>query len=498
MALVAGVDSSTQSVKVELRDVANGELVASGRAAHPEVNPPCAEQDPRVWWQRLCEAFAQASQRSQAAGAGGLSGVVAVAVAGQQHGFVTLDSAGEPVRPAKLWNDTTSADVAARLVESLGAAGWAEACGSVPVASFTITKLAAMVQHEPHLAERVAKIMLPHDYLTLRLTGVHVTDRGDASGTGWFDTATGAYRVDLLDEVGGRPGRQWLDALPEVLAFDAPAGTVTPAAAKATGLREGIPVGAGTGDNMAAALGLGLRPGDVAVSLGTSGTAYAVSPTPTHDPSGHVAGFCDAGGAYLPLVCTLNATRVTDTVAGWLGQDRETIAALALQAPPGANGVVLVPYFDGERTPNLPDVTGLFAGLRNTTTPADLARAAHEGVIAALLAGVSALQAAGAEVSGRLHLIGGGARSAAYRQVAADCLGAEVRVPDAQEMVALGACAQAAMHAEGSPANIAEAWNLGAGPEVESSSEGAADASRAARAAAMDHVTRIVQAAPQH
>ena len=436
MALVAGIDSSTQSTKAELREVDTGAVVAVGRAAHPPADPPRSEQDPRAWWRALVEALGQCGSA--------VRDVAAVSVAGQQHGLVVLDGAGEPVRPAKLWNDTTSAPEAAELVDRLGAAAWAEACGSVPVASFTVTKLAWLVQHEPAAVERIARVGLPHDYLTMRLTGQHVTDRGDASGTGWYDTAAGRYRSDLLDLVGGRSGADWLETLPEVRPFDAAAGRVTPAAAAATGLPEGIPVGAGTGDNMAAALGMGLSPGDVAVSLGTSGTAYAVSATPTHDATGSVAGFCDAAGGFLPLVCTLNATRVTDALSRWLGLDRGEMAASALSSPPGAGGAAMVPYLDGERTPNLPEATGSLYGLGFDTSPADLARAAHEGVVCALLDGVDALAEAGASVVRPLAPGRGGARSPAYRQITADCWGAPVRVPDAEEAVATGACVQAA------------------------------------------------------
>ena len=485
MVLVAGVDSSTQSTKVELRDVETGAVAAVGRAAHPPVDPPRSEQDPRAWWRALVDALSQCGEH--------LTDVAAVAVAGQQHGLVVLDADGEPLRPAKLWNDTTSAPQAAALVERLGPEAWAQACGSVPVASFTVAKLAWLVEHEPDVASRTAHIALPHDYLTMRLTGRHTTDRGDASGTGWYDTAAGQYRADLLDLVGGRSGAEWMATLPDVVAFDAPAVRLTAEAAAATGLPADIPVGAGTGDNMAAALGMGLRPGDIAVSLGTSGTAYAVSAAPTHDPTGAVAGFCDAAGGFLPLVCTLNATRVTDAVARWMGLDRDGLAAAALTSPPGAGGAVMVPYLDGERTPNLPSATGSLYGLGFSTSPADLARAAHEGVVCALLDGIDALAAAGAtvgrapwtaaahpnespvaagaSVGGRLHLVGGGARSPAYRQVAADCWGASVRVPNAEEAVAIGACVQAAQHAGLSLADSADAWGLGTGDDVAPSPE---------------------------
>ena len=456
-ALAAGVDSSTQSTKVELRYIETGELVTRASAPHPPTSPPVSEQYPEVWWSALVECFAKIPDHR--------ADVVAVRVAGQQHGLVLLDDQDVLLRPAKLWNDTTSAPQAQRLVAEYGAAGWARACGSVPVASFTVTKLAWVVENEPELVDRIARIMLPHDYLTWRLTGRHVTDRGDASGTGWFDPRADVYRDDLLGLVGGTD--LWRTRLPEVLAADAAAGELSTRAASALGLDSAVVVGPGSGDNMGAALGLGLKPGDVVVSLGTSGTVYGVSSTPTADESGAVAGFADASGKFLPLVCTLNATKATDTVARWLGVDAEGLAALALAASPAAEPPVLVPYFDGERTPDLPDSDGLFTGLRNTTSREDLALAAHDGVLCGLLAGVDALVAAGVDASGRLLLIGGGARSAAYRQRAADLRNAPVIVPDDDETVAVGATVQAAaIYTNSSFGTVADSWNLGEGVTV--------------------------------
>ena len=463
--LAAGVDSSTQSTKVELRDIDSGELVARATALHPPTSPPVSEQHPESWWAALEECFAQLSSHSR--------DVVAISVAGQQHGLVLLDDQGAPLRPAKLWNDTTSAPQAERLVAEYGAASWAQACGSVPVASFTITKLAWVVEHEPELVDRIARIMLPHDYLTWRLTGRHVTDRGDASGTGWFDPRANTYRDNLLEQAGvANDVASWQPRLPEVLAPDTAAAELSGEAASVLGLGSGVVVGPGSGDNMCAALGLGLKPGDVVVSLGTSGTVYGVSLTATADESGAVAGFADASGNFLPLVCTLNATKVTDTVARWLGVDAAGLSALALAAPPAAEPPVLVPYFDGERTPNLPEASGLFAGLRNDTSREDLALAAHDGVLCGLLAGFDALTAAGVDASGRLLLIGGGARSAAYRQRAADLRNAPVTVPDEDETVAVGAAVQAAAISTGSAlAAIADAWNLGEGVTIAPTSD---------------------------
>ena len=455
--LVVGVDSSTQSVKVEARDLATGAVVATGTARHPATTPPVSEQDPRAWWEALVEAFSQLGDHRRA--------VAAISVAGQQHGCALLDAAGDPVRPAKLWNDTTSAPDAERLVAELGAGRWAAATGSVPVASFTISKLAWVAEHEPDVLARATRVMLPHDYLTWRLTGAHVTDRGDASGTGWFDATTNDYLYDL---VAAATRGTWDGALPHVLGPTEAAGTVSAEAAAALGLPDGVVVGPGSGDNMGAALGLGLQAGDVAISLGTSGTVFAVSSTPTRDPSGAVAGFASASGTYLPLVCTLNATKVTDTVARWLSTDAPGLAELALAAAPDPGSAVLVPYFDGERTPNLPDATGTFHGLTNATTREQLALAAHDGVLCGLLAGLDALRQVGASVDGRVFLVGGGSRSHAYRQRAADLSGGPVIVPHTDETVATGAAVQAAAVCSGEALDtVAQRWALGAGTEIE-------------------------------
>ena len=462
MELVAGVDSSTQSTKVELRARDSGQLKARASAPHAHAcwDPPVSEQDPRTWWDALAACFAQFTEADRAR-------VVAISVAGQQHGLVLVGDNGEVLRPAKLWNDTTSAPQARDLVARLSPKGWAQRCGSVPLASFTIAKLAWVLEHESQLADRIARIMLPHDWLTWRLSGAHVTDRGDASGTGWFDPAANEIAADLLELVVDDPAG-WLPRLPRMLGPDEAAGQITADAASTLGVGDAVLIGPGTGDNMGAALGLGLKPGDSVISLGTSGTAYSVSRTPTSDPTGAVAGFADAAGAFLPLVCTLNATRVTDTVARWLGVDPAGLAELALAAAYSPNAPVLVPYFDGERTPDLPDATGLFAGLRNETTREELALAAHDGVLCGLFDGLDALRTAGVDASGRLHLIGGGARSAAYRERAAALHGEPVTVPDDDETVALGAAVQAAAMATGRhPGEVAADWPLGRGVVVE-------------------------------
>jgi xylulokinase len=307
-----------------------------------------------------------------------------------------------------------------------------DAVGSVPVASFTVTKLRWFARAEPELAARTESVMLPHDWVTWKLAGepaAATTDRGDASGTGYFSAATGEYRPDILKLAFGRDLR-----LPRVAT---PAEAVGQTAA-------GAVLAPGTGDNMAAALGLGLKPGDVVVSLGTSGTAFGVSEVPSADPSGQVAGFADATGRHLPLVCTLNAARVLTAVASLLGISLDDLSRLALTAEPGAGGLTLLPYLDGERTPNLPDARGLLAGLtRANASPANLARAAVEGMLAGLADAVDALRAQGMPVR-RILLIGGAAASEAVRVVAPALFGAPVTVPSPAEYVALGAARQAA------------------------------------------------------
>jgi xylulokinase len=432
--LVAGVDSSTQSCKLEVRDADTGALVRSGRRPHPPTSPPRSEQDPHVWWDALSSLLDEHAHD-----------VAAISVAGQQHGMVVLDAARHVVRPAKLWNDTESAPQAAALVDRWGASRWADAIGTVPVASITLTKLAWLRAHEPEHFERVAHVLLPHDWLTLQLTGELSTDRGDASGTGYWSPALEAYVPDAFALVDLDPA-----VAPPVLGPGASAGAHGDAV-----------VGPGTGDNMGAALGLGLAEGDVAISLGTSGTAFAVSGRPTRDASGAVAGFADATGRFLPLACTLNATKVTDSVATMLGRTRDELEAMALAGAPGGGGVVLLPYFDGERTPNLPTSTGTVAGLRSDTTPDQLARAAYEGVACHLLEALDALARAGVATDrGRLVVGGGGARSRVYPHLLADLAQRPVEVAIDAEHVARGACVQAAAVLAGRDvADVARAWS---------------------------------------
>jgi xylulokinase len=429
--LVAGVDSSTQSTKVLLCRAEDGQVVGEGSAPHPAGT----ECDPQAWWQAL-----------QRAGDGLLERAAAVGVAGQQHGMITLDEAGQVVRPALLWNDLRSAGAAAELIGERGPMWWAEHTGSVPTASFTVTKLRWLAEREPDNAARTAAVLLPHDWLTWRLRqhaarGLPVTaattDRGDASGTGYFWPAAGKWLPEVAAAAIGHP-----IALPQVAGPAAVVGESPWGAA----------LSAGTGDNMGAALGLGLQPGDVAVSIGTSGTAFTVTDTAPADPSGAVAGFADGTGRFLPLVCTINAAGVLVAAAALTGASLTGLSDLALAAEPGAGGLTLLPYLDGERTPDRPDATGVLRGLTTANASREnLARAAVEAVVASL-AGAADLLAAEGVPHRRVLLIGGGARSQAVRALAPGLFGVPVLVPEPAQYVALGAARQAAWALAGTPA----------------------------------------------
>ncbi|WP_035839819.1 xylulokinase [Kitasatospora azatica] len=441
--VVIGVDSSTQSTKAVAVDIDTGAVVGQGRAAHTVSEGAGRESDPEQWWRAFGEAVA---------GTGWADRAAAVSIAGQQHGLVTLDAAGRPVRPALLWNDVRSAPQAAELRAAFGAAELARRTGSMPTAAFTAPKWAWLRANEPAAAEQVAAVRLPHDFLTERLTGEAVTDRGDVSGTGWW--GPDGYDQDILARIGLDPV-----LLPQVLPPGARAGVVRPGLP----LRQGTPVATGTGDNMAAALGLGLMPGQPVLSLGTSGTVYAVGRDRPADPSGTVAGFADALGGWLPLACTLNCTLAVDRFATLLGRDRDEVE--------DGGTVVVLPYLDGERTPDLPGASGLVHGLRHDTTPGQLLQAAYDGAAHALLTALDGvLRAGGEDPAGDepLVLIGGGARGRAWQQTVLRLSGRAVQVPDAQELVALGAAAQAAALLTGEPADaVARRWRTAEGPVLE-------------------------------
>lgn len=437
MALVAGIDSSTQSCKVVICDADTGSIVRSAAAPHPNGT----EIDPQQWWSALQTAITAA---------GGLDDVAAVSVCAQQHGMVCLDGSGAVVRDALLWNDTRSSAAADALVAELGADQWAKRVGVVPVAAITAAKLRWLADHEPAHADATAAVCLPHDWLTWRLGGSGDiadvrTDRSDASGTGYFSSESGRYQFDLLEMAmrGRRP------QVPTVLGPSQEAGRTS----------TGAVLGPGAGDNAGAALGLGAEPGDCIVSLGTSGVVSAVGTVAPHDPEGIVAGFADATGRQLPLVCTLNGAPVLAATAAMLGVDFGELDRLALSAPAGADGLTLVPYFAGERSPNLPRAAGALHGMTTRNLgAANVARATVEGLLSSMAYCVDRITSHDIEVN-RIILVGGGARSEAVRRIAPALLGAPVYVPTAAEYVAVGAARQAAwtLSQAGSP----PAWSFG-------------------------------------
>jgi xylulokinase len=443
--LIAGVDSSTQSVKIVIRAADTGELVREGRAPHPDGT----EVDPIHWKNALDSAIAQA---------GGLDDVAAISVGGQQHGMVALDESGEVIRPALLWNDTRSAAQAESLNSEMGGnQAIADAVGSVLVASFTASKVRWMAENEKKNADRVHSIALPHDWLSWQLQGGKdfsklFTDRSDASGTGYFNPKSSTYRRDILAKALLSDREVYLPTI------------ITPSTFGGTS-SAGIPIAAGAGDNAGAALGVQAEPGDVVISLGTSGTAFAVSTTSTHDSSGAVAGFADASGRFLPLVCTLNAARIFDAATTILGKTHDEVGALALSSVPGAHGLTLLPYFEGERTPNRPSATGVFSGMNiANSNPADIARAMIEGMLSGLADAVAALEDLGVDIK-RVLIIGGAAKNPAVGQIASALFGRPVVIPPAGEYVADGAAKQAAWALLGG--STPPVWDLGKAMHIE-------------------------------
>jgi xylulokinase len=440
MTLVAGIDSSTQSCKVVICDLETGTVIRSGSAKHPEGT----EVDPSFWLSALWEAIDKS---------GGIKDVSAIAVGGQQHGMVLLDEAGEVLRPALLWNDTRSASEANSLIEELGqqlstegTKAFAELIGSVPVASFTLTKLRWVQENEPEIMAKAKAVCLPHDWLSWKLSGstdisLLTTDRSDASGTGYWSSISEEYREEIVELAAGKKLQ-----LPRIIKSLDFAGK-TP---------EGIPIAAGMGDNAAAAFGLGTGINQGVISLGTSGVISVVSATPTKDFTGVVAGFADGTENYLPLACTLNGARVIDSVSKLLGVSHEQFSSLALFAPAGSEGLVMLPYFEGERTPNLPSASGSLYGITgNNLTAANIARAAIEGLLCGLADALDSIRELGVKIDS-LSLVGGAAKNEAIQKIAPTIFGMPIRLPAPAEYVALGAARQAASALRGEQVS----WDL--------------------------------------
>lgn len=447
--LVAGIDSSTQSCTVILVSADDGKVVASARRPHPVTTPPCSEQSPEDWWQAFLDCAAQLKEY--------LPRVGAISIGAQGHGLVMLDENGKSVCKAKLWNDTEAAPQARVLQEELSSSGWIALTGSAPGPALTISKLCWTAQHRREALLRCAGIMLPCDYLGFKLSGVLATERGGQSGSGYFNPFTNRFEPSLLKLVDRN--LDLTDRLPEIVAPFTVIGSVKPCA----GL-EGL-VGAlvivGTADNHSACVGMNLKPGDIGMSFGTSGTAYGIATAPVRDPDAELNGYANYGDAFLPMATTLNCAKVTDTFRRLMGLDTDTFDSLALSVE-DSNGITLLPYLDGERTPNLPSATGKLVGLRSNATQAHVARAAVTGVLCNLLSGLEKLKRLGLSSEGRFIVTGGGSNSLAYRQLLADITGRTLLRPLINEGVAYGAALQALCGLEGSSQEtVAARWHIG-------------------------------------
>jgi xylulokinase len=453
MELVAGIDAGTQSLKVLVYDPAARKVVASTSAALELTSGAdgSREQAPADWVAALNSCFAAIAPAVRAR-------IVALAVSGQQHGFVPLDAAGQVLAPAKLWCDTSTSAECTQIMDAVGGAAHSVAAAGNPILTgYTASKLPWTKTHRPEAYANLATILLPHDYLNFVLTGERFCEYGDASGTGWLDVRTRTWSAELLRATD--PDRDLAACLPPIAAPEA-LYDIAPAAAKALGLPATVKVAVGGGDNMMAAIGTGcVTPGRLAMSLGTSGTLFAYSDTPVVDPEGAWAAFCSSTGGWLPLICTMNCTVVTEQVADAFDFNTRHADGHLRNTPPGADGLVMLPFLNGERTPDLPLGKGVLAGLDTTNmTPAHFYRAAMEGATYSLKYGYDAFVRAGMQFD-RIVLTGGGSNSAQWRQLVADVFGLPVDVPTQSEGAAFGAALQALWalgHARGEGASIAD------------------------------------------
>jgi xylulokinase len=438
MKLVGGVDSSTQSCKVEIRNQSDGKLVSVGMAPHEPTFPPKSEQHPDMWWEAFLIAFEKAASNK----AVDKKEIVAISVTAQCHGLVTLDEELNVIRPAKLWNDTQSATQSEALIENYGKEFWIEKVGSLIGPSFTVTKVLWLKENEPENFAKMNKICLPHDFLTARLTNRLVTDRAGATCTGYFSIKEEKWNYEILSGIDNK--KDWVNSLPIVLGPEEVVSKISPEVAKKLGIKDEVVVGPGTGDQMASCMGLGTREGDFVFSIGTSGVIFTVSAKPVSDKSGMVNGMADSSGNYMPVMVSLNGTKVTDWAAEMMNCSLEEMGTLALTAEIDEHSPVMAPYFDGERTPNLPYATGTIAGLNSMIDRPRFARCIFDGVLFPLVKNYKILKNLVKKSDGRIILTGGASKSTAYRQILADLLQKNVYLLDVEESSARGACIQAA------------------------------------------------------
>ena len=439
-----GIDCGTQSTKALLMEAGTGRTLAVGRAEHEIVERPdgTREQDP-AWWTDATVAAVRQSLHD----AGPIE-VAGISVSGQQHGLVALDAADVPVRPAKLWNDTSTSREAEALTAAMGGQDAVlAAIGNLFLAGYTAPKIAWLREHEPEHYAASRRFCLPHDYLNLWLTGEFATEPGDASGTAYVDARTREYSEAVLAVLDG--DRDWRGSLPPIRDSLSVIGTLRQETAEKLGLAAGIPVAAGGGDNMCAAIGVGaVVEGPVVVSLGTSGTAFTFHHAPAIDPQGEAAAFCSSTGGWLPLVCTLNCTLATEWIRQLAGLNRDGFETALRSSPPGARGLSFLPYLAGERTPYAPHAAASFAGLREEHDASDLVRAVTEGVTLGLAYALRALWRTGVQPS-EITLVGGGSHSDGWAQLCADAFDLPIRREPEPEAAAIGGARQVAHVVDG-------------------------------------------------
>ncbi len=438
--LLLGIDSGTQSTKVLAVDARNGKVIASAAQEYdliPGLPPGAKEQHPHTWRDAAASAIKKALRQAKAASAE----VKAIGISGQQHGFVPLDKAGEVIRPAKLWCDTSTAAQCDEMTDKLGGLKSAiRSLGNAILPGFTASKILWLKQNEPKNYRRLATVLLPHDYLNFWLTGRRVMEYGDASGTALLDVRKRTWSKAAVEAI----DPDLMQKLPPLITSDKPSGALQAATAQTLGLEPGILVSAGGGDNMMGAIGTGnTRPGVITASFGTSGTIYACAPKPVVDPKGEIAAFCDSTNRWLPLLCTMNVTVATELARQDFGWSHDKFASEAARVPAGSDGLVLLPYFEGERTPNVPDGTGVWFGVNKKTFRAGhFARASMEGVTLGMNYGLRRLAQLGVKPA-QIRATGGGARSKVWRQIMADVFNTEVVTLKVGEGAAYGAALQA-------------------------------------------------------
>ena len=437
MSLFVGLDVGTQSVKLVAYDPETHQVVASAGCPLELASGDDGSREQRAeWWIdaiRACFVRLEPALRKR---------VVAIGVSGQQHGFVPLDRAGNVLAPAKLWCDTSTSAECDGIMDAVGGAQRCiELAGNPILAGYTASKLPWTRTHRSQAYAQLATILLPHDYVDFWLTGERWMEHGDASGTGWLDVRRRDWSDAMLAATD--PQRDLRACLPPLVSADA-LFPILPAIADELGLPREVRIAAGGGDNMMAAIGTGnVVPGVLSMSLGTSGTLFAHADRPVVDDAGRWAAFCDSTGGWLPLICTMNCTVATEAAASLCRFSSREGDALLAGTRPGADGLLMLPFLNGERTPDLPNGRGSLFGITATNlTPANLYRAAMEGAMYSLKNGFDALTDAGLRFEA-IRLTGGGSQSAVWRQMAADVFGLPVEVPELAEGAAFGAALQA-------------------------------------------------------